>query len=115
MKALIWITALAAVVCILLTSLQAPYQAKEQTPEESVLVYESSEKSEQSEQAATEGYVLKEYQGRLGVFAKSNDTPLFISEVLLSNLPSCDQTEIKKGIPVTDRRSLNRLLEELCS
>lgn len=57
-------------------------------------------------------YVVKEYNGHIGVFVNAGTIPFEEIEVDVSSLPKTDQTLLLKGIKVTDQSKLNHILED---
>lgn len=73
-------------------------------------VLEESESS--SAQNTSSGYILREYNGKVGVFSAENDEPVRITEIEIAALPKADAALLKLGIFVEDEISLQRFLED---
>ena len=75
----------------------------------------SSQESESSQLPVSvipERYVLKEYQGYIGVFEEGKDTPLKIIETEVALLPETDQAQLEEGIVVVGKEELARITED---
>lgn len=57
-------------------------------------------------------YVMKEYNGEIGVFLPTKSTPEEILNIDISLLPEEDQDALKQGIEVKDQNSLRKLIED---
>ena len=60
-------------------------------------------------------YILREYQGRLGVFKPGSETPEQVVDLLIELLPAFDRAELRTGVPVADDAELSRALEDYTS
>lgn len=60
-------------------------------------------------------YIIKEYNGKLAVFESGSDTPFRITDLDIAILPEADQKALESGIEATNRKELNRILEDYCS
>lgn len=60
-------------------------------------------------------YLLKEYNGRLGVFLKGQEQPEKLYDVLIRTLPAQDQLELAEGVKVRDYAALVALIEDYSS
>ena len=60
-------------------------------------------------------YLLKEYDKRIAVFERDKETPLYVSEVYVSELPKADRRLLQNGIPAQSKKELTRLIEDYCS
>lgn len=60
-------------------------------------------------------YVLREYNGKIGIFIGDDTEPELIKNVRVSSLPEADRRLLAQGIQVSDRKELNRLIEDYCS
>lgn len=75
----------------------------------------SSQESESSQLPVSvipERYILKEYQGYIGVFEEGKDTPLKIIETEVALLPETDQAQLEEGIVVVGKEELARITED---
>ncbi|MCR4563031.1 MAG: hypothetical protein K5755_00120 [Clostridiales bacterium] len=61
------------------------------------------------------GYVLSVYDGRIAVFEYPDREPAEVFDVYISSLPYNEQLELESGIFVSDRRELQRLIEDYTS
>ena len=57
-------------------------------------------------------YIVKTYNGIIGVFADQSETPIQTVEVTVSSLPEGDQQSLEEGISVKGTNALRRLLED---
>ena len=59
------------------------------------------------------GYLLKDVDGRIGVYYPSDaETPTMLTDVLVRDLPLGDRVELTNGIRVSDYGAVARLLED---
>ncbi|MGI5856929.1 MAG: hypothetical protein ACOX64_10775 [Candidatus Merdivicinus sp.] len=65
--------------------------------------------------ASQPAYILREYQGRLGVFTPGSETPEQVVDLLIELLPAYDQAELRSGVPIADDADLSRALEDYTS
>lgn len=63
-------------------------------------------------ESAAAPYLLKDYGGRLAVFAPEGGEPLRVYEVYTHLLPEGDVAALQQGIPVESQERLDRLLED---
>lgn len=75
---------------------------------------ETSPESDNSTESGenTQTYTVKTFQGRIGVFAGTDETPIRILDVEVAALPEDDQTTLTNGIPAESRSALRRILED---
>lgn len=57
-------------------------------------------------------YVLREYNGKIGVFYLGQESPFQILDVYLSTLPVADQAQIREGIYVEGGDALRSIIED---
>ena len=57
-------------------------------------------------------YVVKEYEGIIGVFLPGSDVPIQLLDVFVETLPASDRALLAKGISVTGKAALQSLLED---
>lgn len=57
-------------------------------------------------------YLVREYQGHIGVFENDNPVPIRELDTLVSTLPSSDRALLTKGIPAETEAQLRSLLED---
>jgi len=73
------------------------------------------EKPPQEESEAAHGYVLREHQGRIGVFTGNAGEPDMVLDVLVKYLPEYDRQILGEGIPVDSYEQLVALIEDYTS
>ena len=59
-----------------------------------------------------EGYLLKDYEGRVSVFEKGKSKPSIVFDVFLDNLPDIDKLKLKEGIYAENYDELLTLIED---
>ena len=84
------------------------------------MTYTSTDNSTQAETVAPiqeiNGYMLKEYDGKIGVFRTSSDKPYtYIDDIDISYLTEYDRELLTKGIEVNTEDELKALIEDLTS
>ena len=58
-------------------------------------------------------YVMKTYEGKIGVFTPDNAEPLYtLEDVHLKSLPQYDQSMLKTGIKIYSEKELQSLIED---
>ena len=107
MKKLMAITGSILLLCVIITSVYAPHGT--------AVPPEETEISEMSKEAVKEKYRLSVYERKVAAFENGKDYPIYISDVYVNSLPETDRRLLEKGIYVSDRKSLNRLIEDYCS
>ena len=60
-------------------------------------------------------YIVKSCMGKVAVYKNGSQKPFYISTVSVGLLPKADREKIEKGIIVSGRKSLRKILEEYCS
>ena len=65
-----------------------------------------------SESDSNTDYVVRIFEGKIGVFTKDGTTPLQVLEVFVDTLPEQDQAVLETGITVTGRENLRKTLED---
>ena len=65
-----------------------------------------------SESDSNTDYVVRIFEGKIGVFTKDGTTPLQVLEVFVDTLPEQDQAVLETGIMVTGRENLRKTLED---
>jgi len=60
-------------------------------------------------------YVLKEHQGRIGVFLAGETEPEMILDVPVKHLPEYDREQMRQGIPARSYSELVALIEDYSS
>ncbi len=104
-------------ICVLVLSPQNSVQAPV-TPSSSVSSGDSSSQPSSSvpeANAKVTRYIIKSEGDVLCVYCEGEDTPIKTVELDMSVLPSVDQELLQKGIRVSSKEDLNRLLQDLCS
>ena len=57
-------------------------------------------------------YILKAYEGHIGIFRKGESIPIEEMDVSLEDLPQADQEMLREGIPAKDKESLRSIMED---
>ncbi len=100
---------------ILLRALRKSAEQPPITETEEVYVYLPQEEREPEPSTPPEdettGYLVKEYQGQIGIFS-SDGTLLEILDTYVKTLPEADRTLLGEGIWVKTREELNSLIED---
>jgi len=65
--------------------------------------------------AVGENYLVKEYEGRIGVFRDGNTQPIRVVQVYVAYLPEKDRYELRKGINVNGILRLEKIIDDLRS
>ena len=68
-----------------------------------------------SEVSLTDGYLLREYDGMIGVFEVGKSEPLDVIKVDLRTLPESDRNALIRGIYAADDEELSRRIEDFSS
>ncbi|MBR5941774.1 MAG: hypothetical protein IKZ81_00335 [Clostridia bacterium] len=68
-----------------------------------------------STEAPAGGYVLREYEGAIGVFASGSSVPVSVIDVDVRTLPEADRAALANGIFAADEDELNRRIEDYSS
>ena len=68
--------------------------------------------TQRAEPDASEMYVLRDYNGRIAVFACDEDEPLEVFDIFTSSLPKSEAERVYKGITVEGGEALQRLIED---
>lgn len=63
--------------------------------------------------ATAEQYILREYDGRVGVFSVGDDTPREILPIYVIYLPSKDREDLARGIYVSGTDALRSIINDL--
>ncbi|MGE4354800.1 MAG: hypothetical protein AB7D36_12045 [Oscillospiraceae bacterium] len=71
--------------------------------------------TEEANPPEDEGYMLREYLGKVGVFLPGETEPLRMTDIETKNLPGADREELKEGIFTKNSKELAELLEDLGS
>lgn len=62
-----------------------------------------------------ENYLIKEYDGRIGVFTLGDTQPIRVIQVYVAYLPERDRCDLKEGIYVNGILRLEKIIEDLRS
>ena len=65
--------------------------------------------------AVGENYIIKEYDGRIGIFTSSDTQPIRVVQVYVAYLPERDRYDLKDGIYVEGILRLEKIIEDLRS
>lgn len=60
-------------------------------------------------------FTIKEYNGNVAVFESGKVLPIETTETMVDDLPAADRELLKKGIIVSSKKELSRILEDYCS
>ena len=71
--------------------------------------------TESSAISAADGYVLREYEGAIGVFKAGVSAPVSIIDVDTRTLPDSDRAALARGIYAADEDELRRRIEDYSS
>ena len=103
----------------LLTANQSRVEPYVSTPSQNEQVYSTANpSSSQGSSDVTamageaEAYVVREFEGHIGVFQGGSDKPMQEVEVEVSSLPKADQLLLAGGIKVTGEKQLKSILED---
>ena len=92
---------------LLLNNKFAETSATNKTEEQDIPVFEEQEDTPDIEKII---YVLKEYNGKIGVY--ENDALIYTLDSYVFTLPEIDKQILKKGIVATNISELYELIEE---
>lgn len=67
------------------------------------------------EMAVKTGYTVREYNGRIGIFAGESSQPFRIISYDVSLMPEFDREQLREGITVETEYELNRFIEDIAS
>ena len=125
MKRILVLLLLVIAIIIIFILLRYPQNGKELnsgTPSSNIL-YNSTAIASSSQESSgiiamaskTDVYMLKEYEGRIGVYHNDDDIPYQQIDVDVSSLPDADQKLLKDGIKVYSIQDLNNRIEDYAS
>ena len=60
-------------------------------------------------------YMLKEHNGKLGVFEQDKKEPYMLLDVNIETLPKIDIIQLKQGLKIKDKQELNDRIEDFSS
>lgn len=63
----------------------------------------------------TTGYIVKEYQGKIGIFTPGNQNPGQVLNVYVTSLPQSEQKRLEAGIRVSTHVGLLEMIENYTS
>ncbi len=84
--------------------------ANEESSQENLTNSSSSEKPVSTSEEME--YILKAYEGHIGIFRKGESIPIEEMDVSLEDLPQADQEMLREGIPAKDKESLRSIMED---
>lgn len=61
------------------------------------------------------GYIVKEYNGKIGVFESGSSTPFQVLDIKISRLPPEEQQRLETGITAKDHDELLSIIENYSS
>ena len=111
MKKMLLLAGCTALICVLFTA--QPQASSIENPSSPSLP--STVSLPVQEPAQTPPYLLKEFDKRIALFGDDRETPLYISDIYVSQLPEADRLLLKEGLPARSEKELRRLLEDYCS
>lgn len=107
---------------LLLAGLQKPEPNVPEPSSSNILSYSTANKNSSQENngisthrafsSSQTIYIIREYNGEIGVFAENQESPLLLVEVLVDTLPEADQKMLESGITVRGDENLNSILED---
>lgn len=62
-----------------------------------------------------EGFLLKNFDGKVSVFATDAEIPFEVTDIEVKSLPKADREDLEIGIYIADNSSLAMILEDLGS
>ena len=108
------------VAVLLLAGLQKPEPDTPEPPSSNILYYSTANKNPSQENNGISSspllsssqtvYIIREYDGQIGVFAENQEKPFLLVEVLVDTLPQADQKMLQSGITVRGDENLNSIL-----
>lgn len=57
-------------------------------------------------------YIVKEYEGKIGVFTEGSQEPVEVIEVQVEYLPVLDRDRLASGIYASSKQELQKILED---
>lgn len=69
-------------------------------------------KDGQAKTGGYNGYILKEYNGKIAVFSGDNSTPVEVFDVEYSSLPYADRQELSAGIKADNLKKIYQIAED---
>ncbi len=109
MKKLVLITGLILISCVLTGSFSAP-------PSDTVSEASAGSAAQEIEtRIIMEGYVVRDYHGKIAVFKNGKTSPVRVTSTRTDSLPKSDAKKLLEGVDAPDKQALNRILEDYCS
>ena len=65
--------------------------------------------------AIGEEYLVREYDGRIGVYVPGDTQPIRVIQVYVAYLPESDRVDLREGIYVTGALALEKILDDFRS
>ena len=109
MKKLVLITGMILISCVLTGSLSVPQS------DTAAEISASSAAQETETRMISEGYVVRDYHGKIAVFKNGKMSPVRVTSTRTDSLPKSDAKKLLEGVDAPDKQSLNRILEDYCS
>ena len=72
----------------------------------------NSTKDGQAKSGVNNGYILKEYKGKIAVFLGDNSAPIEVFDVEYSSLPFADRQELSAGIKADNLKKIYQIAED---
>lgn len=72
----------------------------------------SDSEDSSAEKAVEEIYIIKNYQGKIGIFIKGDENPFQILDIDPSLLPEKDQEELSDGLEIKGAENLRQIIED---
>lgn len=72
----------------------------------------SDSEDSSAEKAVEEIYIIKNYQGKIGIFIKGDENPFQILDIDPSLLPEKDQEELSEGLEIKGAENLRQIIED---
>jgi len=82
---------------------------------ETIPLQETLSDVEKEEEQQGPMYILREYEGRIGVFIAGEAEPETVLDVLVKYLPEYDREQMRQGIPAGSYNELTALIEDYSS
>lgn len=68
-----------------------------------------------SDQPPQDGYLIREYEGKIAVFTTADDELIVLTDIEVKNLPSIDRESLQNGIFMQNSVELAQILEDFGS
>lgn len=72
----------------------------------------SDSEDSSAEKTVEEIYIIKNYQGKIGIFIKGDENPFQILDIDPSLLPEKDQEELSEGLEIKGAENLRQIIED---